>query len=74
MWNRGPCRFSIPPCETVIVLPRLNCRQFIEDWERSILQRIRPSSIVPFSKDIRVHSLVTLLRGVRLSSAPMGVE
>ncbi len=57
-----------------IVLPRLNCRQSIEDWERSILQRIRPSSIVPFSKNILVHSLVTLLRGVRLSSAPMDFE
>jgi hypothetical protein len=34
-------------------LPCLNCRYFIEDWERSILQKIQPPSIVPFLKKIK---------------------
>jgi len=38
------------------------------------LQRIQISSIVPFSKDILVQSLVTLVRDLRLSSASMDLE
>jgi len=56
------------------VLPHLISGQFIEHCKPSILQRIQPSSILHFLRDIRVHSLVTLLRGPRLSSAPMGFE
>ena len=56
------------------VVPRLKCRQFIEHCKPSFLQRIQPSSIQHFSRDIRVQSLGILLRGPRLSSAPMGVE
>jgi hypothetical protein len=57
-----------------IVLPHLISGQFIEHWKPSILQRIQPSSMLHFSRDIRVHSLRILLGGPRLSSAPMGFE
>jgi len=39
-----------------IVVLRLNCGQFIEHCKPSILQRIQPSSILHFSRDIQVHS------------------
>ena len=57
-----------------LVVPRLNCGRFIEHCKPSILQRIQPSSMLHFSRDIRVHSLRILLGGPRLSSAPMGFE
>jgi hypothetical protein len=56
------------------VVLRLNCGQFIEHCKPSILQRIQPSSMLHFSRNIRVHSLSILLGGPRLSSAPMDFE
>ena len=72
----------ILPCLTLsrssngprLVLPHLISGQFIEHGKPSILQRVQSSSMLHFSRDIRVHSLVTLLRGPRLSSVPMGFE
>jgi hypothetical protein len=40
----------------------LNCGQLVYHCLPSIQQRIQPSSSLHFSRDIRVHSLVTLLR------------
>ena len=61
-------------CDFRDVVPRLNSGQFIEHCKPSILQRIQTSSILHFSRDIRVHSLNILLKRPRLSSAPMGFE
>jgi hypothetical protein len=44
------------------VVPRLKCRQLIEHCKQSILQTIQSSSILHFSRDIRMHSLGILLR------------
>jgi hypothetical protein len=55
------------------VLPHLTSGQS-EPCKLSILQRIQPSSIIHFSRDIGVHSLDILVRGPRLASAPMGFE
>ena len=65
---------KLPGANLKAVMPRLNCGQFIEHCKPSILQRIQPSSNLHFSRDIRVHSVGILLRGLRLSSAPMGFE
>ena len=56
------------------VVPRVNCGQVIARCNPSILPRIQPSSMLHFSRDIRVHSLRILLGGPWLSSAPRGVE
>jgi len=56
------------------VVPCVNCGQVIGRCSPSILPRIQPSSMLHFSRDIRVHSLRILLGGPRLSSAPRGVE
>src|SRR6266849_3322862 len=55
-------------------LPYLICEQFVEHCQPSILQRIQPSSCLHFSRDSRVHSLVPLVRDLRLSSAAMSLE
>jgi hypothetical protein len=56
------------------VRPHLNSGQFVEQYNPSILQSIQPSSSLPFSRDSRVHSIVTLVRDPRLSSGAMGFE
>lgn len=52
----------------------LNFWMFVEHCQPSILQRIEPSSSPHFLRDIHAHSLVTLLRDVRLASAAMGLD
>jgi len=76
-WGRLSLRGSVIKPTVVIgnaVVPRVNCGQVIARCNPSILPRIQPSSMLHFSRDIRVHSLRILLGGPRLSSAPRGVE
>ena len=76
-WGGCSLRRSVIKPMVVIgnaVVPRVNCGQVIARCNPSILPRIQPSSILHFSRDIRVHSLRILLGGSRLSSAPRGVE
>jgi hypothetical protein len=47
------------------VLPHLISGQFIEQCKPSVLQKVLSSSVPHFSRDIRLHLLVTLLRGPR---------
>ena len=76
-WGGCSLRRSVIKPMVVIgnaVVPRVNCGQVIAHCNPSILPRIQPSSMLHFSRDIRVHSLRILLGGPRLSSAPRGVE
>jgi len=57
-----------------IVLPHLMSERLVAYCKPSVLQKIQPASILPFSKDRQVYSLVTLLNGPRLSSAAMGFQ
>jgi hypothetical protein len=56
------------------VLPHLISGQFGEHCKLSFLQRIQPVSSLHFLRDIQAHSLVTLMRDLRLSSEAMGLE
>jgi hypothetical protein len=53
-------------------LPHLNSGQLVDHYNATILQRVQSSSMLHFSRDSRMYSLVTLLRGARLSSSTMG--
>ena len=74
------CWFSSPATREdqlklhCIVLPRLICGQLIEHCKPSNFRGVQPSSVLQFSREIRLHSLVTLLRGPRLSYVVMGFE
>jgi hypothetical protein len=56
------------------VLPHLVSGQFVEHCQPFFLQRIQPASSLDFLRDIQAHSLVTLWKGPRLSSAARGFE
>ena len=58
----------------VSVLPHLILDSLLNIATPSILQRIPPSSSLHLSRDSRVHSLVPLVRDLRLSSAAMDLE
>src|SRR5712692_11740508 len=66
-------RRSVPPVWPKLfiessLLPHSLVGQVVSRLCPSILQRIQPSLTLHFLRDIRVHSLVPLLRGPRLSS------
>ena len=67
-------RFALLQYETGIVLPHLISGQFVEHCKLSFVQRIQPAPSLHFLRDIQAHSLVTLVRDLRLSSAAMGLE
>jgi hypothetical protein len=61
-------------CWASTVLPHLISGQFVEHCKPSFLQSVQPASSLPLVRDIQAHSLVTLVRDPRLSSAARSFE